>query len=157
MVNNQLCSKYRNSYCNFMAKTVSEILGSINNNIIRKRWAVFYPVLGTFAPASGIKHPALAYPIQVRHWYAGEGLEDHENDKGLKHLEVKTSSSLSALQFTKVNWKATNCGYVEEKADNRRLLVLADKSIIGLNDFKMRPEKSGLELGCTFLQWDREK
>lgn len=67
MVNNQLCSNYRNSYCNFMAERVSEILGCINNNIIRKRRVIFYPVLGTFAPASGIKRPVLAYPIQARH------------------------------------------------------------------------------------------
>jgi len=46
---------------------------------------------------------------------------------------------------------------MEKKADNRRLLVLADKSITRLNDFKLRPEKSGLELRCTFLQQDRER
>lgn len=46
---------------------------------------------------------------------------------------------------------------MEKKADNRRLLVLANKSITRLNDFKLRPEKSGLELQCTFLQWDRER
>lgn len=67
MVNNQLHSNYRNSYCNFMAKRVSEILGCINNNIIRKRRVTFYPVLSTFAPASGIKHPFLALPIQAIH------------------------------------------------------------------------------------------
>ena len=113
MVNNQLHSNYRNSCCNFITESVSEILGCINNNIIRKRRVTFCPVLGTFIRASGIKLPVRAYRIQARHWYAGAGLEDHENDKGLKHLEVKASSSLSthSLQFTKEkeNWKATNC------------------------------------------------
>lgn len=46
---------------------------------------------------------------------------------------------------------------MEKKADNRRLLVLADKSITRLSDFKLRSEKSGLELWCAFLQWDRER
>lgn len=35
---------------------------------------------------------------------------------------------------------------MEKNADNRGLLVLADKSITRLNDFKLRLEKSGLEL-----------
>ena len=46
---------------------------------------------------------------------------------------------------------------MEKKADNRRLLVLTDKSITRLNDFKLRPEKSGLERWCTFLHRDRER
>lgn len=162
MVNHQLHSNYRNSWCSFMAEKVSLILGCINNNIIRERVATFNPALGTFAPAGRIKHPVLASPIQARHWYAGEGPEEHKNDKGLKHLEVKASSSLSthSLQFTKEkeNWKATNsCSvYVEKNADNRGLLVLVHKSLTRLNDFKLRLEKSGLELWCTFLQQDRE-
>lgn len=46
---------------------------------------------------------------------------------------------------------------MEKNADNRGLLVLADKSVTRLDDYKLRPEKSGLELWCTFLQRDRER
>jgi len=67
MVNNQLHSNYKNSYFNFMDKRVSEILWCIHSNIIRKRQVTFCHVLGTFLPASGIKHAVLAYPIQARH------------------------------------------------------------------------------------------
>jgi len=67
MVNKTLHSNYRNSCCNFMAKTVSKILQRINNNVIRKRQIILYPVLGTFTPASGAERPILAYPIQARH------------------------------------------------------------------------------------------
>lgn len=44
---------------------------------------------------------------------------------------------------------------MEKNADNRGLLVLVDKSI-RLDDYKLRPEKSGLELWCTFLQQNRK-
>lgn len=80
-----------------MAKTVSKILQCINNNAIRKRQIILYPVFGTSTPASGAERPILAYPIQARHWYAGQVLEDHEKNKRLKYLEVKASSPLSAI------------------------------------------------------------
>lgn len=69
---------------------------------------------------------------------------------------IETSLSES-LKFTlcylpkkKKTAKARNCCYVEMKPDNRRLLLLADKSIRRLNDSKLRPKKSVLE-------WQRDR
>lgn len=65
------------------------------------RQIILYPVFGTFTPASGTERPTLASPIQARHLYAGRGLEDHANDKGLKYLEVKAGSPLSTIHQRK--------------------------------------------------------
>lgn len=145
MINNQLRSDYRNSYWNFMGKSVSEMIWCIKDNTITKRWVTFYSVLCTFAPAGGIKHTQFKQHIDMlkRVWRTTRMTKDWNILKRKPQVHSLLCNLPKKKRIEKP-WTAAKSMW--KKKDKRRVLVVADESVTKLNDFKSRPGKSGLEL-----------